>query len=468
VELEPIAMSQRERDVLKVMAGVLHGQRTQVEAARLLALTERQIRRLARRLERQGDRGVVHRLRGRPGNRRKNPAFKRRVLAAYRKDYADFDPTHASQKLAAQGLAIHRETLRLWLLEAGLWQRQRRRDCHRTRRERRACRGELVQMDGSEHKWLEDRYAGPLELLAMIDDATSRVHARFYTSESTLNYMDLTQRYLLAEGRPVAFYVDRHGIFRAENALDQPQETQFSRACRELDVALILAHSPQAKGRVERLFGTLQNRWVKELRLAGVCTLEAANRLLDKTLLPAFNQTYTKAPASPNDAHRKLGPTHDLESILSHQEQRTIANDYTFRYRQRVYQVPPPALPGMRGGKIRIEEHLDGTRHFRFRQSPLACTIVCDVNAAAAAPALAPSPPAPPTPLSLALCGYPAGGSQPHPPGKDRPTKAGRSPAGLALAGRSGRTPALPYPPASKSCGRAKNAWRPAPNHPWR
>jgi Mn-dependent DtxR family transcriptional regulator len=461
-------MSQRERDVLKVMAGVLHDQRTQVEAARLLALSERQIRRIARRLERQGDRGVVHRLRGRPGNRRKDPAFKRRVLAAYRKVYADFDPTHASQKLAAQGLRVHKETLRLWLLEAGLWQRKRRRDSHRRRRERRACRGELVQMDGSEHKWLEDRYAGPLELLAMIDDATSRVHARFYTSESTLNYMDLTRRYLLAEGRPVAYYVDRHGIFRAENALDEPQETQFSRACRELGVELILAHSPQAKGRVERLFGTLQNRWVKELRLANVRTLEAANRLLDKTLLPAFNLTYAKPPASPNDAHRPLGPAHDLDSILSLQEQRVIANDYTFRYHQRVYQVPPPALPGMRGGKVTIEERLDGTRHFRFRQAPLACTLVADVNTVAAAPALAPSPPAPPTPLSLALCGYPAGGRRIHPPGKDRPAKAGRSPAGLALAGRSGRTPALPYPPASKSCGRAKDAWRPAPSHPWR
>jgi len=468
VELEPIAMSQRERDVLKVMASVRHGQRTQVEAARLLALTERQIRRLARRLECQGDRGVVHRLRGRPGNRRKNPAFKRRVLAAYRKDYADFDPTHASEKLAARGLAVQRETLRLWLLEAGLWQRKRRRDCHRTRRERRACRGELVQMDGSEHKWLEDRYAGPIELLAMIDDATGQVYARFYTSESTLNYMDLTRRYLLAQGRPVAYYVDRHGIFRAENALDEPRETQFSRACRELGVELILAHSPQAKGRVERLFGTLQNRWVKELRLAGICTLEAANEFLDKTLLPAFNHRYAKPAASPNDAHRPLGPAHDLEAILSYQEQRTIANDYTFRYRQRVYQVPPPALPGMRGGKVIIEERLDGTRHFRFRQTPLACTLVCDLNAAPTAPHLAPSPPAPPTPLSLALSGYPAGGRRTPPPGKDRPAKAGRSPAGLALAGRSGRTPALPYPPASKSCGRAKNAWRPAPSHPWR
>jgi hypothetical protein len=462
-----IEMSQDERDVLKVMAGVLQGRRTQVEAGRLLSLSERQIRRIQRRLEKQGDRGVVHRLRGRPGNRRKAPAFKRRVLEAYREDYPDFDPTHASEKLAARGLAVHQETLRLWLLEAGLWKRKRRRDCHRTRRARRACAGELVQMDASEHRWLEDRYAGPLQLLAMIDDATGRVHARFYTAQSTLNYMDLVRRYFLAQGRPVALYTDRHSIFRAENALDQPQETQFSRACRELSIGLILAHSPQAKGRVERLFGTLQNRWVKELRLANVYTLQAANQFLEKTLLPAFNHAYGKMPASPNDAHRRLGPAHDLASILSLREQRTIANDYTFRHHQRLYQIPGPALPGMRGGKVIIEDRLDGTRVFRFRQTPLVCTPLTDPNPPA--DPQDPSPPAPPTPLSLTLYRYPAGRQKtPHARGKDRPAKAGRSPAGLALDGRSGRTPALPYPPASKSCGRAKDAWRPAPSHPWR
>jgi Helix-turn-helix domain len=464
VEPELIELSLRERDVLKVMAGVLHGQRTQVEAARLLDLSERQVRRIQRRLERQGDRGVVHRLRGRPGNRRKNPAFKQRVLAAYREDFPDFDPTHASEKLVLRGLTVHPETLRLWLVEAGLWQRKRRRDCHRTRRERRACVGELVQMDASEHKWLEDRYGGPIELLAMIDDATSRVHARFYAAESTANYMDLVRRYILAHGRPVALYTDRHSIFRAENALDQPQETQFSRACRELDVKLILAGSPQAKGRVERLFGTLQNRWVKELRLAGVKTLQEANDLLDKTLLPAFNHAFAKPPASPNDAHRTARQGRDLDSILSFRSRRVIANDYTFQYRQRRYQIPRPALPGMRGGYVIIEERLDGTRAFRFGASVLACL---PLDEPTPAPAATPSPPAPPTPLSLALYRYPAGIKSAC-PGKDRPTKVGRSPAGLALAGRSGRTPALPYPPASGSCGRAKNAWRPAPDHPWR
>lgn len=463
-ESERIALSVRERDVLKVMAVVLSGQRSQVEAARLLDLSERQVRRIQRRLEKQGDKGAVHRLRGKPSNRRKDPAFKDRVLAAYRDDLPDFDPTHASEVLAVGGMAVHHETLRLWLIAAGLWKKKRRRDCHRTRRERRACVGELVQMDASEHRWLEDRYGGPIELLAMIDDATSTLHARFYTVESTLNYMDLMQRYLLAMGRPVALYTDRHSIFRAENALGESQETQFSRACRELDIKLILAGSPQAKGRVERLFGTLQNRWVRDLRLARAMTLEQANDLLESRLLPQFNEQFAKPPASPNDAHRALGRALNLESILSIRTRRAIANDYTFHHRQKVYQVPKPSLPGMRGGKITIEERLDATRVFLFGKTPLACKPIDPKTHAAG-----PSPPAPPTPVSLTLSGYPAGlGNPALSKGKGRSAKADRPPAGLALDGRSGRTPALPYPPASNSCGRGKDAWKPPPHHPWR
>jgi transposase len=451
-------MSQHERDVLGVMGMVLQGGRSQVEAARLLDLSERQVRRIQRRLEKQGDRGVVHRLRGRPGNRRLSAELKERVLKVYREELVDWDPTHATEQLSERGLVVHPETLRLWLLEAGLWHRKRRRDCHRTRRERRACVGELVQMDASEHRWLEGRYAGPIELLAMIDDASNRIHARFYVSESTANYMDLLRRYLLVQGRPVALYVDRHGIFRAENALGEPQETQFSRGCRELDIRLILAGSPQAKGRVEKLFGTLQNRWVKELRLADVRTLEEANDLLERKLLPAFNHAFTKPPASANNAHRPLGRPFDLDSILSCREQRVIANDYTFRYGQRCYQIPKPVRAGMRGGRVTIEERLDGTRVFRFGRTPLSCNLVPEAQRL---------PPAPPAPLSLAPWGHPAGKAH-KAQGKGQPTSAGRPPAGLALAGRSGRTPALPYPPASKSCGRGKAAWRPASDHPWR
>jgi hypothetical protein len=464
VESERIALSTRERDVLKVMAEVLCGQRSQVEAARLLDLSERQVRRIQRRLEKQGDKGVVHRLRGKPGNRRLDGGLKQRVLGAYREDLVDFDPTHASEVLASRGMKVHHETLRLWLLSAGLWKRKRRRDCHRTRRERRACTGELLQMDASEHKWLEDRYAGEIHLLAMIDDATNTVHARFYVTESSANYMDLVKRYLLAKGRPVALYTDRHSTFRAENALGESQETQFSRACRELSIKLILANSPQAKGRVERLFGTLQNRWVKDLRLAGVSTLQQANDLLDNRLLPQFNEQFTKTPASSNDAHRALGPAFDLDSILSFRTRRAIANDYTFRHRQKLYQIPKPALPGMRGGKVTIEERLDGTRMFFFGNRPLHCQ---PIESPANAPN--PSPPAPPTPLSLSLYRHPAGPAKIRTlKGKGQPTPVGRPPAGLALAGRSGRTPALPYPPASKSCGRGKHAWKPPPHHPWR
>jgi len=436
-----------------------------VEAGRLLGRCERQVRRIQRRLESQGDGGVVHRLRGRPGNRRKDRGFKQRVLAAYRERYADFDPTHASEKLAGEGLEIHPETLRLWLLAAGLWRRKRRRDCHRQRRERKACRGEMAQMDASEHRWLEDLYAGPIELLAMIDDATGAVEARFYTSECTLNYMDLLGRYVRKHGRPVSLYTDRHSIFRAENAFGQRQETQFSRACRELSVELILAGSPQAKGRIERFFGTAQSRWVKELRLADVRTLEDANCLLEKVLLPAFNGAYTQTPASPNDAHRALGRGHDLASILSHREARAIGNDYTFRHRQRVYQIPRPAMPGMRGGQVMVEERLDGERVFRFGGRSLTCRVVDQPNQATA-----PTDRHPPS-TSLALCGHPAGlkgAKRANAKGKGRPPADGRPPAGMALAGRSGRTPALPYPPASKSCGRGKEAWRPGPEHPWR
>jgi transposase len=464
VEPELMALSIRERDVLKVMAGVLSGHRTQVEAARLLDLSERQVRRTQRRLEKQGDKGVVHRLRGKPSNRRIDEALKQRVLAMYREQLVDFDPTHASEVLASRGMPVHHETLRLWLLSAGLWKRKRRRDSHRTRRERRACRGELVQMDASEHRWLEDRYKGEIHLLAMIDDATNTVFARFYVTENSANYMDLVKRYLLAKGRPVALYTDRHSTFRARNALGELQDTQFSRACRELQIKLILANSPQAKGRVERLFGTLQNRWVKDLRLAGVSTLKQANDLLDKRLLPQFNAQFTKPPASSNDAHRALGRGFDLESILSFRTRRSIGNDYTFRHRQTLYQIPKPALPGMRGGHVTIEERLDGTRVFSFGGKPLTCT---PVNA----PVIAtdPSPPAPPTPHEFSALRYPAAFTNARTSkGKGQPTCVGRPPAGLALAGRSGRTPALPYPPASNSCGRGKHAWKPAPHHPWR
>jgi hypothetical protein len=459
-----ISMSQRERDVLKVMAGVLKGERTVVEAARLLRRSVRQVRRIRRRLEAEGDRGVIHRLRSRASNRRCDPAHRAGLLSAYREEYLGFGPTLAAEKLAERGLTIGVETLRRWLLAEGLWQRRRRRDVHRTRRPRRECFGELVQMDTSIHDWLEGRGEAPV-LTAMIDDATGKIAARFYPAETTVDHMDLLRRWLRQRGRPVALYTDRDSIYRVEGKLDpdKPIQTQFSRALAELGIELILANSPQAKGRVERLFGTLQDRWVKELRLAKVTTLAQANALLESKLLPHFNRWFTVKPASPNDAHRPLQPAHDLDAILSLQTTRSVANDYTLRFENAVYQLLPPAWPGLRGGKVIVERRADGTLRIRFRQRYLPFEQVqkCTAEKQSSAPAASLGGSAPQTPRSLALSGPPADG-------KGRRSRKPRPSAGKTTARRSGRTPALPYPPNGKACGSGPDAWRPVPQHPWR
>jgi hypothetical protein len=450
-----IAMSQRERDVLKVLAPVLAGTRTQAEAARLMDRSVRQVRRVQRRLEAEGDAGVIHRARGRPSNRQLAPDLRQRVLAAYRQDYPDFGPTLAAEKLAARHLPVAVETLRGWLLAEGLWQRHRRRDVHRTRRPRRACVGELVQMDTSIHDWLEGR-GQTVVLTAMIDDATGRLLARFYPGETTVAHFDLLGRWLRRYGRPVALYTDRDSIYRAEGRRepDTPRQTQFSRALSELGIDLILAHSPQAKGRVERLFGTLQDRWVKDLRLARVRTLGRANALLESQLLPQFNRRFAVKPASSNEAHRPLGPQHDLAAILSVQHTRTVTNDYTVRCDNVVYQLLPPAWPGLRGGKVVLEHHADGTRHIRFRHRALPFTPL-------APPAAALGGSAPQPPRSLTLEGCPA-------EGKGRTSRKARPSAGTTTARRSGRTPALPYPPNGTRSISPPTPPRPPPNHPWR
>jgi hypothetical protein len=367
VQPDLVAMSQRERDILKVMQGVIEGTRTQAEAARLLRRSARQVRRLQRRLEAEGDAGLVHRLRGRRSNHAYEDGLRRRVLRAYRQRYRDFGPTLASEKLAGEGLAVGAETLRRWLLAAGLWERKRRRDPHRSRRPRRSCFGELVQMDASIHDWLEGR-GESLVLIAMIDDATSRVAARFYPAGTVEAHLDLLGTWLRAYGRPLAVYTDRHSIFEPQDkgrALPDGV-TQFGRALGELDVELIRAHSPQAKGRVERLFGTLQDRWVKELRLAGVRTLEGANALLTR-LVPEYNRRFTRVARRPTDAHRRLGPSHRLEAILSVQAERVVSNDYVVRFGGRFYQLLKPVYAGERGGRVVIERRLDGTLWVRFR-----------------------------------------------------------------------------------------------------
>jgi hypothetical protein len=447
-----IAMSQQERDRLKVMAPVMSGERTQSEAARLLKLCVRQVRRIQRRLEAGGDTAIIHGLRGRPSNRRRTESLRRKVIEACRSELAALGPTMAAEKLAAIGLAVSKETLRRWLLEESLWKPSRRRDKHRQRRERRPCFGELVQADGSEHDWLEGR--GPrMTLITFIDDATSKVLARFHPAETTAAYMDVLGRWLRKYGRLVELYTDYDSVFVNNTPCGKAAQTQFSRALSELDIGWIPAGSPQAKGRVERFNGTAQNRLVKELRLAGAATMEEANVVLQKVFLPWFNRRCTVRPASPNDAHRPLGPSMNLAAILCHQERRHVANDYTVRFENRVYQILPPPLPGLRGGRVIIERRSNGTLRLRFKE------VYLKFKVAARSPGALP-----PDPRSLPLSGTPADGCKKE----GRAASATRPSAVRPAKGRSGRTPAEPCPPDGSPHPTDHEPYRPGPDHPWR
>jgi transposase len=377
-------MTQQDRDRLVVLKKAQRKLITQKQAATELDLGERQIRRLLKRLGTQGDKAVIHALRGRPSNRKLSEEVRQKVVAILSlPEWKGFGPTLASYHLAKDhDLRIGREALRQIMRQAGLWRakKQKIKDVH-VWRPRRSCRGELVQWDTSEHDWLEGR-GEKLYLISMIDDATSELLARFVRSDSTEENMRLLWTYLEGNGRPVAFYTDKASLFRtapkvrrdAKALPSQEQKelppTQIGRALQELQIVWIAAHSPQAKGRVERNFGTAQDRLVKGMRLAGITTLEQANQYLEQEYLPWWNQHLTVVPASAADAHRALGPGHDLASALSHVEQRQVLSDYTFRNDGKRYRILPRCVqPGMRGGKVRIELRLDGSIAVRFRDT---------------------------------------------------------------------------------------------------
>jgi hypothetical protein len=311
--------------------------------------------------------------------------------------YKGFGPTLASEHLAkGHGIQVCRETLRGWMQSAGLWKGRRRREGKRHEwRERRPRRGELVQWDTSEHDWLEGRGTERLYLISMIDDATSRLHARFVLSDSTEENMRTLRSYLEASGRPAAFYTDKASLFRNnqkrrrdspgvdQDVADLPP-TQIGRALAELGIVWIAAHTAQAKGRVERSFDTAQDRLVKEMRVAGIATLEQANRFLADEFLPWWNKTLAVEPASPDDAHRPLEPAHDLASILSHVETRQVKGDFTVQYGGVRYAVAAkPAISGLRGAKVRVERRLDGTVAMRFGECGLEIRVCAEPAKAA-------------------------------------------------------------------------------------
>lgn len=337
-------MSRKERDRMTIMAGVKRRELTLVQAGELMAVSYRQSKRIWRRYQAQGDAGLVHRLRGRPSARRKPPALRAQALALYAEErYADFGPTLMAEQLAKEKLVVDHETLRRWRRAAGQHTVRRRKQVHRQWRERKPCFGAMVQLDGSHHAWFEGR--GPkCVLMVMVDDATNRMRARFFAEETTRASYDVLEGWVRQHGLPASLYVDRDSIYRceavaslAEQLAGQPPQTQFGRAMAQLGIQLILAHSPQAKGRVERMNGTLQDRLVKALRLAGINDMEGGNRFLDGEYLPAFHRQFKRAAASPVDVHRAR--PRNLNEVLSWEAERVVQGDWTVACEGKRYQL---------------------------------------------------------------------------------------------------------------------------------
>jgi transposase len=383
---EGLWMSAKERQRLKVLHEVRKRHITQRQAAGELGISVRWVRTLLKRLRMHGDRGLRHRLRGKRSNHKAPEELKQRAVELFRQKkqarlWHDYGPTLAAEELSEQhGIHISRETLRHWLMEAKLW-RPRRAQVERAHvwRARRARYGELVQWDTSEHNWLEGR-GEKLYLIAMIDDATSRFTARFVGHDSTEENLRQLGSYLEQHGRPVAVYTDKASLFqvtpRAIHHRDAPaqQLTQIGRALKELNIEWIAAHSPQAKGRIERSFQTAQDRLVKGLRQVGAKDLETANQYLEQVYIPFWNRRFRREPQLAGNAHRPVPRETNLDSVLSIRRSRTLDQDHTIRWGGVIYRVDRKQIAsGMRGARVQVERRRDGNlwMHWRTQILPL-------------------------------------------------------------------------------------------------
>lgn len=369
-----VTMSRRELDRAGVFARIAEGRLTQVRAAELLGLTVRQVRRLCRVYADEGPSGLVSKRRGRPSNRRLPTSVRERAIELVRARYVDFGPTFACEKLVEQhGFVVSVTTLRRWMMEAELWTPRKLRDrrVHQPRR-RRECVGELIQIDGCDHEWFEDR-APRCVLLVFVDDATGELmELRFAPSESTFEYFTSVRRYLERHGRPVAFYSDKASIFRV-NRKDHGGDglTQFGRAMRELNIDVICANSAPAKGRVERAHQTLQDRLVKELRLAGISSMEDGNSFLAR-FVDDYNRRFGRPPRSTHDVHRPLQPDEPLDDIFRLQVERKVSRNLTLSYKRVLYLLEPTSeAHDVKGKRVRIYEDDDGNVSIRSGEREL-------------------------------------------------------------------------------------------------
>jgi len=358
---ETITMNQKEAKRIGIIHQAMDKQMKQRKAAELLQISDRQVRRIVKRVRKEGERGVVHTSRGRPSHNKMKAAIQNKALQLYRDRYKGFGPTLASEKLLElDKIKVSDETLRNWLMVEGEWIPKRKYRKHRQWRERKQHFGEMVQIDGSHHDWFEGR--GPkCVLMGYIDDATNRVYARFYPYEGTLPGLDSFKRYTRKYGLPNSIYIDRHTTYKSpakptiEEQLNAREPlSQFGRAMKELEVDMIYANTPQAKGRVERMFQTFQDRLVKEMRLEAISSISQANRFLDK-YLPGHNRRFGIQPVAKANLHRPDPGISILDAVLCKKTEHPVRNDCTVTHEKRLYQLKGP----IHARKVVVEERLD-------------------------------------------------------------------------------------------------------------
>ncbi|MEK7103512.1 MAG: ISNCY family transposase [Patescibacteria group bacterium] len=380
-----ISMSMKETSRISILEKLMKKEIKQKHAAKMLSLSVRQIQRLVRRYKRLGVAGIPHKLRGTISNHKIPDREIKPVLEIIHNKYADFGVTLAHEKLVTHhGVTFSRETLRQAMITAHLWHSKQRKHVElRQMRERRSCEGELVQLDGSPHDWFEGRNP-QCTLLVFIDDATGKLkHLKFVISESTAAYFMATKEYLTLHGKPLAFYLDKHGVFRVNTtkggtagAEDSNGLTQFGRAMSELTIELIFAGTPQAKGRVERVNQTLQDRLVKEMRLRGINTMQEANSYLPE-FIEFFNHKFAVAPKEKANLHRPLMLHEHLDQILSEQHTRMLSKQLTLSYQNRIYQIKTDRPTyAMRYAPVLVRQDMEGKIMIEYKGKRLNYTML--------------------------------------------------------------------------------------------
>jgi len=368
-----IRMTQEELKRLHVIREALDKHITQAEAADIIGVCLRQAQRIARTVKDEGDKGVIHKSRGQSSNRALPVKIKGKALKLYKEKYNDFGPTFASEKLfEIDKIRINDETLRLWLMQENIPYKKRKKRPHRQWRQRKACFGEMIQIDGSEHDWFEAR-GKKCVFMGYIDDATGRPFGRFYPYEGTFPAMDSFKRYIKKYGLPVSIYLDKHTTYKStkrpsvEDELNNVEPlSQFGRAVTELGVNVIYASSAQAKGRIERLFNTFQDRLIKEMRLKGIKTIEEANKFLPQ-YLPIYTKRFAVKPANDTDIHRPIPESVNLDKILCVKTKRTLRNDFTVAHNSKLYQIKD----NVGTKKVIVEERVNGVMFITYKDTNL-------------------------------------------------------------------------------------------------